>query len=544
MHMAVVTGGLIRTVVESWDPQSHQEAAILLEDDIEVSPFFFKWVAHVLHTNRRHFEEGHAMGVSLYTPRLIETVNPRRKVNFFEETPGTGNSNNNMMQYQIPCSWGALYTAPHWIKYRRFMSYRLHHNDSIYVPKSTSIGWEQSWKKYMIEYMWINNVGMIYPNFFNQTSFSTNHLEPGTHIKKSEKSHLPEDFTVPLFTKWPANMVYAASHATFFNVYGNQIVPWHRLSETQTSCQDTRRTMAERICDWTSFNMFMYHERLDKITVLLSAFDWSRAKIIDRLFKVFVESTIVDKILVTWHSQKDCPPPDARIGNIPVYFLISEKDSLNYRFTPDLRIRTSSVLIIDDDILLSPGDLRNLFNVWRMNRKRLVGFFPRWTKDVEGVQYRYESEDGSLGGYRIMLTKAMMMSKEYLYHYFCGVGKKYHAYVEEHMSGEDIAMNFVVNELTGQENALLYLQPRVKLADFGKFLESGLKQKNNRHRHSLSLALETFKEWSGISLKRANQIAVVQPDGKISIIMQDYKGIDHHHHVDCNITDRFIPCEY
>jgi len=340
LHVGVVTGGLMRTIVESWDPKDPEEAVILLEDDIEVSAVFFKWIVHALRTNQRLFEAGHAMGVSLYTPRLVETVNPKRKIDFFHETCGT----NNMMRYQIPCSWGALYTAPHWIKYRRFMAYRLHHNDSIYVPKSMSVGWQLSWKKYLIEYMWINNVDMIYPNFHNQTSFSTNHLEPGTHIKKGEKSHLPEDFTVPLFQQWP--YVEDQQSDLAFNLYGTRVVAWQRLSVAGSSCLDNRRTMAERICDWTSLDMFMYHESQDKLTVLLSAFDWSRAKIIDRLFKVFVQSTIVDKILVTWHSQKDCPPPDARIADIPIYFLISEKDSLNYRFTPDLRIR----------IVCCPGD--------------------------------------------------------------------------------------------------------------------------------------------------------------------------------------------
>jgi len=197
--------------------------------------------------------------------------------------------------------------------------------------------------------------------------------------------------------------------------------------------------------------------------------------------------------------------------------------------------------VIDDDIVLSPGDLRSLFSVWKANPKRLVGFFPRWTKDAEGVQYRYESEDfdGSLGGYRIMLTKAMVLSKEFLYHYFCGVGRKYHKYVEEKMNGEDLAMSFVVTEITKKENAL-YLEPQVKLGDFGKFWESGL-QKRGDHRNDRSLALKTFRNWSGISLVRSNHIAVVQEDGEV--LMQEYKGINFHH-VDCNITDHSIPCEY
>jgi hypothetical protein len=41
---------------------------------------------------------------------------------------------------------------------------------------------------------------MVYPNFYNQSSLSTNHLEPGEHVgsKISMHRHLPIDFTVPI----------------------------------------------------------------------------------------------------------------------------------------------------------------------------------------------------------------------------------------------------------------------------------------------------------------------------------------------------------
>ena len=43
---------------------------------------------------------------------------------------------------------------------------------------------------------------ILYPNFYNQTSFSTNHLEVGEHVggKSNKLKHRPIDFTVPLLT--------------------------------------------------------------------------------------------------------------------------------------------------------------------------------------------------------------------------------------------------------------------------------------------------------------------------------------------------------
>eukprot|EP00965_Chrysotila_dentata_P127947 4230927-Pleurochrysis_carterae.AAC.1 len=52
----------------------------------------------------------------------------------------------------------------------------------------------------MIELNFLRAQLVLYPNFVNQTSLSTNHLERGEHIgsKKNALKHDPIDFTVPL----------------------------------------------------------------------------------------------------------------------------------------------------------------------------------------------------------------------------------------------------------------------------------------------------------------------------------------------------------
>ena len=39
----VLLGGLLPAIVESWYPSSNHSYALLLEDDVEVSPMFFSW---------------------------------------------------------------------------------------------------------------------------------------------------------------------------------------------------------------------------------------------------------------------------------------------------------------------------------------------------------------------------------------------------------------------------------------------------------------------------------------------------------------------
>lgn len=64
--------------------------------------------------------------------------------------------------------------------------------------------WQASWKKFLIDMMYLRGQVTLYPNFPNQSSFSTNHMEPGAHISAVDNSltHLKIDFEVPLLQVW------------------------------------------------------------------------------------------------------------------------------------------------------------------------------------------------------------------------------------------------------------------------------------------------------------------------------------------------------
>ena len=44
VHTRVLKGGLISAVVESWFPSGEHSYGLLLEDDIEVSPYFYVYI--------------------------------------------------------------------------------------------------------------------------------------------------------------------------------------------------------------------------------------------------------------------------------------------------------------------------------------------------------------------------------------------------------------------------------------------------------------------------------------------------------------------
>lgn len=94
--------------------------------------------------------------------------------------------------------------------------------------------------RYMIEFMYIFGLTMVYPNFWNQTSFSTNYYESGVHsvpegmiieIKDTLRDPLDYRFSVPLFKLQHREFVWNFIEEHFKSL---QIVDiYHKLATRQ-----------------------------------------------------------------------------------------------------------------------------------------------------------------------------------------------------------------------------------------------------------------------------------------------------------------------
>ncbi|GMG98807.1 hypothetical protein Nepgr_000647 [Nepenthes gracilis] len=229
----IIQGGLIRAVSESWYPSSDDDYGLLLEDDIEVSPYYYLWIKYALLAY--HYDPQVSLSeltsISLYTPRLIEVVKERPKWNpteFFKKIHP-----NTPYLHQLPCSWGAVFFPKHWREFYVYMNMRFTADakeNPVKIPKSRTNGWQASWKKFLIDMMYLRGYVSLYPNFPNQASFSTNHMEPGAHIaaKDNVLRHNKQDFEVPLlmddFQKYlPKGKLPPASKLPSLNLF-NQAV--------------------------------------------------------------------------------------------------------------------------------------------------------------------------------------------------------------------------------------------------------------------------------------------------------------------------------
>ena len=131
-------------------------------------------------------------GISLYQQKILE-LRPEGRHRFNARTVFASaflSHPNTPYLSQIPCSWGAIYFPEHWREFHDYLSVRLSGSssrlpvDGIVAPGVRSNKWSRSWKKYFIELAFLRGYVMLYPNYRDYASFSTNHLEVGSHVKE------------------------------------------------------------------------------------------------------------------------------------------------------------------------------------------------------------------------------------------------------------------------------------------------------------------------------------------------------------------------
>jgi hypothetical protein len=172
--LRVQQGGLIRAVSESWFPASNNDYGLLLEDDIEVSPYAIIWIEKILLKilNAKSYDKARRIiGISLYQPKVTETneMEFNRRKPFYireitDELVSIGDRNVPFL-FQTPCSWGALYFPDSWKIFLSYLQERISMDNLIRIPYSYTTGWKVSWKKFLYEFMYIKGYFLVYPNF-------------------------------------------------------------------------------------------------------------------------------------------------------------------------------------------------------------------------------------------------------------------------------------------------------------------------------------------------------------------------------------------
>ncbi|MGJ5642467.1 glycosyltransferase family A protein [Formosa sp. S-31] len=165
--------GLREHVFFCGDLVKDYDGIIMLEDDLFVSPNFYKYVVE----SNSFFQKDTRIGqISLYNYRYDEYSS-----SIFN--PIGQNADNFFMQ--VPSSWGQFWTKNQWISFREsYKRNELDITENCVLPTIVKRNWpESSWKKYLYHYLIKENLFVVYP----YTSLSTNFGEVGTHFEQRVK---------------------------------------------------------------------------------------------------------------------------------------------------------------------------------------------------------------------------------------------------------------------------------------------------------------------------------------------------------------------
>ncbi|XP_050306696.1 exostosin-2 isoform X1 [Anthonomus grandis grandis] len=170
--------------------------------------------------------------------------------------------------------------------------------------------------------------------------------------------------------------------------------------------------------------------------------------LIERLVKV----PSLTKIVVVWNNKKKDPPAlsEFPIVSRPISIIKTQANKLSNRFYPYKEIETEAVLHIDDDIvMLTSDEIEFAFEVWREFPDRIVGF-PSRTHFWDNITNTWKYESEWLNEISMVLTGAAFLHKYWSYLYTYKLPEYIRAWVDNNMNCEDIAMNFLVANVTNK----------------------------------------------------------------------------------------------
>ncbi|POO03882.1 Exostosin, C-terminal [Trema orientale] len=195
--------------------------------------------------------------------------------------------------------------------------------------------------------------------------------------------------------------------------------------------------------------------RSDKITVLINGYSESRIPLLQSIAATYAATPFVSAVLILWGNPSTPAQTLAQLsrnvtlfsfgGAAPISVVRQRSSSLTARFLPRSAINTVSVLICDDDVQIDDKSFAFAFRVWESNPSRLIGFFARSHDiDLSRKEWIYTVHPDK---YSIVLTKFMILKRDYLFSYSCGGGPlmgRMRSFVDRARNCEDILMNFVV----------------------------------------------------------------------------------------------------
>ncbi|XP_038901997.1 uncharacterized protein LOC120088655 [Benincasa hispida] len=193
VHYRTGNVGLQAQWLEAWWPSSDNEFAFVVEDDLELSPLYYKFLRSLI-LNYYYNTSNYApsiYGASLQRPRFV----PGKHGNKIRLDEGT-----RIFLYQIVGTWGQLLFPRPWKEFRLWYDEHKAMGIKPILDGMVTTGWykklgEKIWTPWFIKFIHSRGYFNIYTNFLHERALSTSHRDAGVNYGKTAgpDSHLLDE---------------------------------------------------------------------------------------------------------------------------------------------------------------------------------------------------------------------------------------------------------------------------------------------------------------------------------------------------------------
>eukprot|EP00188_Purpureofilum_apyrenoidigerum_P001641 Plantae.Rhodophyta-Purpureofilum_apyrenoidigerum.ctg19257.p1 GENE.Plantae.Rhodophyta-Purpureofilum_apyrenoidigerum.ctg19257~~Plantae.Rhodophyta-Purpureofilum_apyrenoidigerum.ctg19257.p1 ORF type:complete len:784 (-),score=172.86 Plantae.Rhodophyta-Purpureofilum_apyrenoidigerum.ctg19257:1570-3921(-) len=164
--------GLIRTWLTCFNATNANERVVILEDDLEVSPLYYRYLNAV---HDQYHDVHDIAGFSLQRATLIPTFNPARKI---------AHGNHPVYMYKLVGTWGFSPRAEQWTQFQKWFFERF--EDKSFKPFVDGLrinDWYngREWSNWFLRFCDEEDYFTLYGNMPEKTTLCANWREPGEH---------------------------------------------------------------------------------------------------------------------------------------------------------------------------------------------------------------------------------------------------------------------------------------------------------------------------------------------------------------------------
>ncbi|XP_024188283.1 uncharacterized protein LOC112192668 [Rosa chinensis] len=198
VHYRTRNAGLQAQWLEAWWPSSDHEFAFVVEDDLEVSPLYYKFLKNLIvnYYYNASNSRPYIYGASLQRPRFV----PGKHGNKLQLDDGT-----RLFLYQLVGTWGQLLFPKPWKEFRLWYDKHKAKGIKPILNGMVTTGWykkmgEKIWTPWFIKFIHTRGYFNIYTNFLHERALSASHRDAGVNYGKTAgpDSHILDESSLDL----------------------------------------------------------------------------------------------------------------------------------------------------------------------------------------------------------------------------------------------------------------------------------------------------------------------------------------------------------